>query len=275
MRLGISSSLSHRSPEEWAEKHKALGCGTVVFPANCMQSDSVILGYKDAADKAGLSIAEVGVWTNPVSEDPATAKKNLEYCINQLKLAEEVGARCCVNVAGAVAGDRWDGGCAQNFTEDAWKRIVESVQIIIDAVKPKNTFYSLEPMPWMYPTGPDEYLKLLKDVGRKEFAVHMDLVNMINCPDRYFFADSFMEDCFAKIGTQIKSCHIKDILLLQPFTFQLKECGCGEGTLNLEKYAELATKADPDMPMIIEHLSSEDDYINSMAYVKDRLAKYL
>ena len=33
MYLGISSSLEHRSPEEWAAKHKALGLDTVNFPA--------------------------------------------------------------------------------------------------------------------------------------------------------------------------------------------------------------------------------------------------
>ena len=33
----------------------------------------------------------------------------------------------------------------------------------------------------------------------------------------------------------------------------MKECDCGEETLNLEKYAEFATREDPETPMIIEH----------------------
>lgn len=62
MYLGISSSLEHGSPEEWAARHKALGLQTVVFPVSCDAGEETILAYKKAADEAGLSIAEVGVW---------------------------------------------------------------------------------------------------------------------------------------------------------------------------------------------------------------------
>ena len=84
-----------------------------------------------------------------------------------------------------------------------------------------------------------------------------------------------MEHCFELLGDQIKSCHLKDILLGQEFTFRLQECACGEGTFCLECYAELAQKADPEMPMIIEHLCSDEDYVNSVAYVRERLKAYL
>lgn len=275
MRLGLSHTLSHKSPEDFAERNVSLGLGTVNFPINSSASDKDIFAYEKAVKDAGLTIAEVGVWTNPVAKDEAERKKNLEYCINQLKMAEAIGARCCVNVAGAVAGKRWDGGCKENFSEDAFKMTVESVQTIIDAVKPKNTVYSLEPMPWMIPTGPDEYLKLIEAINRDTFAVHMDIVNMINCPDRYFFSDDFLDDCFTKLAGRIKSCHIKDVNLLEHFTFQLLECECGAGTLNLEKYADLANKEDKDMPMIIEHLESEQQYLDSLVYVKKRLADYI
>ena len=136
-------------------------------------------------------------------------------------------------------------------------------------------FFTIEPMPWMYPTSPEEYVKLFEDVKRDAFGVHMDVINMINTPQRYFFPEPFVEHCFELLGDQIKSCHLKDILLGQEFTFRLQECACGEGTFCLERYAELAQKADPEMPMIIEHLHSDEDYVNSVAYVRERLKAYL
>ena len=154
---------------------------------------------------------------------------------------------------------------------------VDSIQHIIDEAYPVNTKFSIEPMPWMIPTGPDEYLRLIGDVDRKAFGVHMDLINMVNCPQRYFFAEEFMEECFSKLKGRILSCHIKDVLLLNEFTFQLRECACGEGTLPLEKYAQLTTAENPDMPMIIEHLHSDEEYLQSLSYRKrqifPRLAK--
>ena len=58
--------------------------------------------------------------------------------------------------------------------------------------------------------------------------------------------------------------HLKDIRLKEEYTFQLEECACGKGTLDLELYAKLATVEDSDMPMIIEHLNTDEEYIESV-----------
>jgi sugar phosphate isomerase/epimerase len=60
---------------------------------------------------------------------------------------------------------------------------------------------------------------------------------------------------------------LKDILLRQEYTFQLEECACGEGTLDLRRYIRLATAENPHMPMIIEHLTTDEAYISSIHYV--------
>ena len=57
MRLGTSSPLNHHSPEEWARNQVKLGCATVNFPLNCNDDEKKIIAYKEAAEKAGLTIA--------------------------------------------------------------------------------------------------------------------------------------------------------------------------------------------------------------------------
>lgn len=274
MRLGISSSLGKETAEEWAKTQAMLGCRSVVFPLNSDASKEEIAEYVKEAKKNDLQIAEVGIWKNALSSHEAERKANLEYSIKQLALADEIGARCCVNVAGAT-GARWDGGYRDNFSKEHKKKTVKMIQTVIDEVKPKNTFFTIEPMPWMIPTGPKEYLNLLEEVGRDRFAVHMDIINMICKPKRYFFPEDFLDKTFDMLGDKIKSCHIKDVRLLEGFTFQLQECACGEGTFPLEKYAKLANEYDKDMPMIIEHLHSDLEYEKSISYVKNRLAKWL
>lgn len=274
MRLGISSSLVHTSPEDWAQKMHALGCRSVVFPVDCTAADEVIDEYVKAAGRYDLQIAEVGIWRNAIAKDEQERQAAMDYSIGQLKLADRIGARCCVNVIGSI-GARWDGAYAENFTPQIWERAVRMIQEIIDEAKPQRTFFTIEPMPWMYPTSPEEYERLIEDVRRDAFGVHMDVINMINTPQRYFFPQPFVEHCFDLLGERIKSCHLKDVLLGQEFTFRLQECACGEGTFCLERYAELAQKADPEMPMIIEHLHSDEDYVNSVAYVRERLKAYL
>lgn len=267
MRLGISSSLNGLNPGQWADKLIALGCKSVVFPVDCTAPKELIAEYVKEASTHDLMIAEVGIWRNAISEDKAEADKNMDYSIGQLKLADQIGARCCVNVAGAIGGPRWDGGYRENFSQYAFDRTVRMIQEIIDTVKPSNTYFSIESMPWMIPSSPQEYMKLIEAVNRDRFAAHLDVINMINCPERYFFSTEFLHECFEILGSSIKSCHLKDIKLLDDYTFQLRECACGEGTFDFVKYMQLATELDPDMPMIIEHLKSDTDYESSTQYV--------
>lgn len=273
MYLGISSSLEHNSPKEWAAKHKALGLETVVFPVNCDEDEATIMAYKNAADEIGLTIAEVGIWRNTLAADPNERKRWIDYAIRQLRMADAIGAACCVNVVGTPYGPRWDGGYRNNFSPDLWEMAVGMIRQIIDSARPIRTKFCIESMPWMIPSSPDEYLRLIEDVDRAEFGTHLDVVNMITTPKRYFYNDEFLKECFQKLHGTIVSCHLKDILLKQDYTFQLQECACGKGTLNIELYTQLATKENPHMPMIIEHLTTDEEYMTSVQYVRERLRK--
>ncbi len=270
MRLGTSSPLAHSSPEEWATNQVKLGSRCVNFPLNCEDPEEKIIAYRDAARRYDLLIAEVGIWRNALAADPDERKKNIDYCAGQLRLAEFIGARCAVNVAGAF-GPRWDGHYRENFSDRAWKETVDMVREIIDTADVKNTYFTLEPMPWMIPTGPDEYLKLIDMVDRDRFAVHMDIINMTNSAQRYFNAEEFVDEVCEKLGKMIRSCHIKDVHLAEEYTFRLEECAPGKGEFPLRYYAEKMSSIDPDMPVILEHLNTDGEYIEYMAYLKEVL----
>ena len=191
----------------------------------------------------------------------------MDYCVNQLRLADFLGARCAVNVAGAF-GPRWDGGYKENFTDEAWKKTVAMVQEIIDRANVRNTYFTLEPMPWMIPTGPQEYLRLMEAVDRDRFAVHMDIINMINSSQRYFNAEDFVDECAELLGPHIRRCHIKYVHLDERYTLQLEECGPGDGEFPLRYYVEKMNAFDSDMPVILEHLNTDEEYIKYLDYLK-------
>ena len=275
MYLGTSSPLQHTTPEDWAAKHKALGLKAINFPVSYLEGEEKYMAYKKAADAAGLSISEVGIWRNTLAADPAERKKWIDYAIGELQMAEEIGAACCVNVVGTPNGPRWDGGYRGNFSAELWAEAVKMIRQIIDAVKPRRTKFCIESMPWMIPSSPDECLRLLEDVDRAEFATHLDVVNMITSPQRFFFNDDFLRECFTKLKGTIVSCHLKDIKLKEEYTFQLEESACGDGSLDLELYASLASAENPFMPMIIEHLETDQEYFDSVEYVKERLGRFI
>ena len=79
MQLGISSCLEHKSPEEWALKHKSLGLKCVNFPVDYLAGEDTYMAYKKAADDAGLQIAEVGIWRNTLAADKEERKKWINF----------------------------------------------------------------------------------------------------------------------------------------------------------------------------------------------------
>lgn len=60
MKLGLSSPLEHKTPEEWAENMQKIGCQAVNFPVDYTAPKEVIQAYEQAAKDQGLVIAEVG-----------------------------------------------------------------------------------------------------------------------------------------------------------------------------------------------------------------------
>lgn len=268
VKLGTSSPLAHTSPQDWAEKQKKLGLRAINFHLSCQDSPATIKAYCDEAKKQGLEIAEVGVWRNTMDPDPAARQAAIRYAIGQLQLADQIGARCCVNILGAC-GVRWDGAYRDNYSKEAWKLGVNTIREIIDGVNPKNTYFTIESMPWMIPTGPDEYLCLLEAVDRDRFAVHMDVFNWITTPERYFFNEEFVEECFEKLGSLVKSCHLKDVKLEPEYTLHFRETFLGNGEINIRHLIKTALQYDPEMSFILEHLYSDEEYFNGIAYLQN------
>jgi sugar phosphate isomerase/epimerase len=258
LRLGGPIFEKYQDPDGWVQAVKRLGYSAAYCPVGADASDGVVKAYAIAAERADIVIAEVGAWSNPVSPDEKMRRAALAKCRSQLALADRIGARCCVNISGS-RGELWDGPSEKNLTEETFDMIVETTRGIIDDVKPTRTYFTLETMPWAYPDSPDSYLRLFKAIDRKQFAVHLDPVNLVCSPQRYFANGHLIRECFEKLGPYIKSCHAKDILLQSKLTTHLDEVRPGLGGLDYAAFLRELTKI-PDTPLMLEHLPNAEEY---------------
>jgi len=249
------------------ENYRAVYAPLGFDPQKGMPPDGEIGKYAEAALKADIVIAEVGAWSNPIDPDPAKATEALHKCQGSLALADQIGARCCVNIAGSKNPAKWDGPHPSNFSRETFDGVVETTRKIVDAIKPKRTFYCLETMPWIFPSSPEQYLALIKAIDRASVAVHLDPVNMVNCPERAYDTGSLIRESFAKLGHLIKGCHGKDIILRENLTLHLDECRPGQGVLDYKTFIAEFAKLHPDTPLMLEHLPREE-YPPAAAYVR-------
>jgi len=268
--MGAPVFDKYEDGEQWAALHKKYGYRAAYSPINSKDELHKKDGFINAAQKYDIIIAEVGAWSNPMSLDPGERKKNIGHCQNQLFVADEIGAGCCVNIAGNL-GDRWDGHSDKNFTEEAFDLIVETTREIIDAVNPKRTCYTLEMMPWMYPYDEESYLDLIRAINRDGFAVHIDIANIINSPVKYYNTPGVIKSCFAKLGKYIKSVHVKDVLMSQEMTTHISEVMPGKGNIDLRRLIEEVRALDENIPLMLEHLPSKEEYLEAGDYIKNLL----
>ena len=275
MLLGGTVAGSYKNPEEWEALLARSRFKAVTAPFNCLTPRAEAEAYAVAARRHGVVIAEVGVWKNLFDPDPEAARAALDYAKGQLALAEEFGVACCVNIAGTAGKAGWDAADVSNYAPETYERLVACMREIIDDVRPKRAFYCLEPMPWMLPDGPDEYLRLICDVDRRQFAAHMDFVNMINSPRRYLQAGAFIAECFQKLGPYIKSTHIKDSRLHPTrLTTTLEECPPGQGGLDYIPILRAIDRYLPaDAPVLLEHMAAPEEYAAAYDFLAEKAAE--
>jgi sugar phosphate isomerase/epimerase len=268
IRLGGPLFTKIESPDAWIIALTECGYRAAYCPLDISASQEEIKDYKSAAKKADIIISEVGVWKNPISTDETERNEALDKCIKSLQLADEIGANCCVNTSGSRNEKYWAGPHMDNLTDETFDMVVEVTRKIIDAVNPSNTYFTLEAMPWSCPYSVDSYLRLIKAIDRKGFAVHLDPVNMVVSPEIFFNNGKLIQECFAKLGRYIRSCHAKDIILREDiYTPHLDEVRAGLGQLNYNVYLKELSKLK-DIPLMLEHLETEEEYRAAAEYIR-------
>jgi len=271
MRLGGPVLEAVHSPQEWVAALKKLGYRSAFCPVQPGASSAEISAYAEAARRSDIVIAEVGVWNNPIDPDPVKSRKARKDCQEALALADEIGAKCCVNCAGTFNPDHWYGPHLDNLSQRGIEAVAEAARVIIDAVKPKRTFYSLEPMGFILPDSAESYEKIIAAVDREHFGVHYDPVNLVSTPHRYFSQAELIRDFIRRLGPRIKSCHVKDIRLMTDLTVYLKEVRAGLGEFDCGTFLAEIEKLDPEMPVLLEHLEKAEDYRLAGEYVRKKM----
>ena len=143
IRLGGPIFLDSEDPVALAKEHRRLGYSAAYCPNAAVGDADRIRAIRSAFAAENVVIAEVGAWKNMLDPDPAKRVENLKYVTERLALADAVGARCCVDIAGSFNPDVWYGPDPKNLSKEFLDATVENCRRVIDVVKPtKTTFRS-------------------------------------------------------------------------------------------------------------------------------------
>ncbi len=267
IRLGGPSFAKTDDPEALALAHRALGYRAAYCPGVALKDTDRISALAAAFAKHDVVIAEVGRWCNLLDADPEKRRKNLEAVTEGLALAEAIGARCCVDIAGSFNPTSWFGPHRDNLSPKFFDAAVENARKIIDAVKPKRTRFTYEAMGWALPDSPDSYVKLIKAVNRPSFGVHLDPCNLVNSPYKFYHNTALLNECFDKLGRWIVSCHAKDLTWDVEMNVHFREVAPGKGSLDYGTYLKRVAELPQNAPLMLEHLATAEDYAGAREHI--------
>jgi sugar phosphate isomerase/epimerase len=267
IRLGGPVFLKSDDPRELAREHRRLGYSAAYCPEAKAEDTARVREIEKAFAAENVIIAEVGAWVNMLDPDAEKRAKNLHYVAERLALAEAVGARCCPDIAGSYNPKVWYGPHPKNLSQEFFDATVENCRRVIDEVKPKRTKFTIEMMGWNLPDSPDSYLKLLHAVDRPAFAVHMDVCNGINSPEKFYHNSEFISECFRKLGPWIASCHAKDLQWIPEMNVHFVEVIPGRGEMDYRTYLSEISRLPVDAPLMLEHLKTAEEYDEGKRYI--------
>ncbi|MCX6594590.1 MAG: TIM barrel protein [Acidobacteria bacterium] len=268
VRLGGPIYLKSDDPAELAREHKRLGYAAAYCPKADVKDGAHVKAIAAAFAKEGVVIAEVGAWVNMLDPDLEKRAKNFTYVQERLALAEAVGARCCVDIAGSFHPTVWYGPHPKNFSTEFFDLTVENCRKVIDAVKPTRTVFSLEIMGWSLPHDADSYLKLMKAIDRKAFGVHLDVFNAINTPEKMYRNAEFTRDTIRKLGRWIASCHAKDVAWTPELQVHFVEVIPGRGEIDYRPILSELAQLPQQPPLMMEHLKSAEEYEEAARHIR-------
>jgi sugar phosphate isomerase/epimerase len=268
VRLGGPVFLRSDDPVLLAREHRRLGYSAAYCPTASVKDADRVRAIEKAFAAENVAIAEVGAWKNMLDPDAAKRKENLDYVTERCALADAVGARCCVDIAGSYNREVWYGMHPKNLSKEFFDATVSNCRAIIDAVKPRRTKFTIEMMPWNLPDGADAYVDLIRAVARPAFGVHLDVCNVINTPRRFYENAEVIRECFRKLGRWIASCHAKDLQVVPEYNVHFQEVAPGRGVLDYAVYLTELAKLPVDAPLMLEHLKNAGEYDEGRAYIQ-------
>lgn len=267
LRLGAPVFDAPADPEQLALAHRQLRMRAAYCPEVALTDAPRIAAIERAFAKHDVVIAEVGRWKNLLDTDPAVRQQNLQFVTDGLALADEIGALCCVDIAGSYSEESWFGPHPQNLSAEFFDAAVENARKIIDAVQPRRAKFCYEMMGWALPDSPDSYLQLIRAIDRPAFGVHLDPCNLINSPVRFYRNTELLNECFDKLGGWIVSCHAKDVAWNIDVQLHFQEVVPGTGKLDYRTLLRRLAALPHDVPLMIEHMRDADEYARSRAHV--------
>ncbi len=253
------------------EEHVKRGYRAAYTPSVRLADRDRLAEIRDEFAAQDVTLAEVQCWNNLLDPDEDVRKANREAVVEALAVADEVGAVCAIDTVGSYARESLNHHNPRNFSEDAFDAAVEMARYFLDTVQPSKSYFTYEVLAMHIVDDPEVVERLVQAVDRDRFGVHLDLVNLISCPRKYWDNGALMEECVRRFGPHIVAAHAKDVYMEDNCdTVRISEVRPGLGNIDYQTYLRCLDELPQTVTLMLEHLSTEEEYRAAHEYIRSQ-----
>lgn len=264
MKLGVRlHDLASGSVDEVISKCQEYGFEYVQLVFKKALKDSSgnpLLFNKDTAleigkkfQDAGIKIAMLGAYFNPVHSNKALVESNTRYFEEHLRYASLLNAQYVGTETGSYNDDKWTYN-PKNQTEEGYQDTMKTFHRLAKVAEECGTNILIEPAYGHVIYSVDQLARAVKELDSKNVSVTIDIFNLLYLGNYQDYKEIFVHAC-ETFKDRIKVFHLKDFY---PGEDKLVQTGLGKGIIDFAFIIETIRQYAPDSTMIFEGVKPED-----------------
>ena len=203
--------------------------------------------------EAGINIAMLGAYFNPVHSNKELVENNTKYFEEHLKYASLLNAQYVGTETGSYNDDKWTYN-PKNQTEEGYQDTMKTFHRLKDVAEKYDTNILIEPAYGHVIYSVDQLARAVKELNSKNVSVTIDIYNLLYLGNYKDYKNIFLHACEA-FKDRIKIFHLKDFYVEDD---KLVQVGLGKGIIDFEFVIKTIKKFAPEATMIFEGVKPVD-----------------
>ncbi|AZP03852.1 sugar phosphate isomerase/epimerase [Jeotgalibaca ciconiae] len=217
--------------------------------------------YQRIFSKQDIQITVLSCYINMIHPDLNEREKLIDKFCSYLRVAKAFGASMVATETGCV--DEEIHYTEENFTEEAFEKVVESVKKMVTYAEKLGMTVAIEGGLNHPIYSPKKMRELLDRIQSPNMQVILDVTNFLR-PDTVQNQKEVIDEAFNLFGSEIAAIHLKDFVVENNL---VKPVAIGTGEMDFEYLLKKVSQEKPYLHLIMEE-TKEPDIPNAIAYLE-------
>ncbi len=218
--------------------------------------------------EAGVKVAMLGAYFNPVHSNKSLVKENIEYFKEHLKYCSLLGTKYVGSETGSYNDDKWTYN-PKNQTETGYKESIKVFKELVKYAEECGSYVLMEPAYGHIMYDVKTLKRCFDEINSEHLKITIDIYNLLYIKNYENYKEIF-HDALMTFKDKIKIIHLKDFNVIDD---SLKQCGLGKGIIDFNFIIDEISKYSKNATLIFEGVTG-DDIETSLKYIKNIIKKY-